>query len=359
MHNIQRNENNDMHRFASTTGRILLTATLLPVTEIGGVFPEFPFGEHELKRRTGYYEAGGKYLGGIPKYDTEFELFECTEFNYDNSHDAPLGNEATVCLGWTESEVSSAESQVGMCSCDALATAGYCGEWSCTQLEVENKANSRIPDSDAASEGEAQGKRECSCEVEHDSGTFCALWTCAQARSSSGSDSGDGDSSSQEPHQFEQYRCVRESADAEYCEGWTGVAETSGEVTLSACECVDEWNSVAVCSYWECESRVMKRCSQAGPGWCNIGISVGVGGFFGSWGALLAAWGLLRLVHRAKQSYFDSAGYDIFFGFAWMAGWAVGVTIWGGQDGAMYAGIWWGAIVAIGLLCGWHVKTRS
>ena len=152
---------------------------------------------------------------------------------------------------------------------------------------------------------------------------------------------------------------MRESSDAEYCDAWTGVAEHSKEVTLSACECVDEWNSVAVCSYWECENRVMRRCSQAGPGWCNIGISVGVGGFFGSLGALFSSWGLLCLVHRAKDSYFDSSGYDIFFGFAWMAAWSVGVIIWGGQDGATYVGIWWGTIIVVGLLCGWRNRTRS
>lgn len=334
------------------TGRILLTVALLPVTEIGGVFPEFPFGEHELKHRTGYYEAGGKYLGGIPKYDTKFERFECTEFNYENSHDAPLGNDATVCLGWTASEVSSVDSQVEVCSCEALTAAGYCEEWSCNQLEVKHNAYSSISGSDTRSLPESEaGETECACEIEHDSGNFCSLWTCEHT----GSDGGSG----QQPHQFEQFRCVRESSDADYCEGWTGVAETPGEVTLSACECVDEWNSVAVCSYWECESRVMQRCSQAGPGWCNIGVSVGVGGFFGSLGALLAAWGLLRLVHRAKQSYFDSAGYDMFFGLAWMAAWAIGVIIWGGQDGAMYAGIWWLSIIAIGFLCGWHLETRS
>lgn len=326
---------------------ILLTLFLVPVTEIGGVFPGFPLGEHELKARAGYYSNSGKYLGGIPKHRTQFNSFACTEFNYENSHDAPLGNEKTVCLSWTENKVSSAESEFGMCSCDALTIAGYCGDWTCSELEVDGDAYARSSTIETPSTNETQAENtECACEIEDGSGNFCAAWTCKETLSDGGK-------------QFEEYECVRESSGADYCEAWTAVSEISREVVLLACECVDEWNSVAVCYNWECESRILTRCSRGGPGWCNIGISIGVAGVFGSLGALLAAWGLLRLIHRAKESYFDSSGHDIFFGCAWMAAWSVGVLIWGGQDGAMFVGIWWGAIIAVGVLYGWHIETHS
>lgn len=40
----------------------------------------------------------------------------------------------------------------------------------------------------------------------------------------------------------------------------------------------------------------------------------------------------------------------VLLGFLWMAVWSIGVVIWGGQDGAMYVGIWWGALIVIDLL---------
>lgn len=326
---------------------ILLSLAIMPVLKIGSVFPDFPFDEDELKIRTGYYSNSGKYLGGIPKHSTEFKRFECTEFNYENSHDAPLGIETTVCLGWTEEVIGSSERAVVMCSCDALTTAGYCGEWTCSQLAVSFDPYTSISASETSSLNETQAERtECSCEIEDEVGKFCSTWTCAETMPGGG-------------EQLKDYQCVRESSGFDYCEAWTGVSEDSEEVVLSACECVDEWNSVAVCYDWECESRIMGRCSRGGPGWCNIGVSIGVGGVFGSLGALLATCGLLRFVYRAKESYFESSGYDIFFGFGWMAAWSVGVLIWGGQDGAMFVGILWGGIVVVGLLCGWHFKTRS
>lgn len=119
---------------------------------------------------------------------------------------------------------------------------------------------------------------------------------------------------------------------------------------VSTCECIQELSHGGVCSYWECQERGLTKCSLGGPSWCNIGVSVGVGGFFGSLGAAMLSWGLFGLNVDSQSS--DCEGRcKIIVGFLWMAAWSAGVVIWGGQDGAMYAGIWWGAIILYGLFC--------
>lgn len=144
---------------------------------------------------------------------------------------------------------------------------------------------------------------------------------------------------------------MRASSDAVYCEAWTGEVQSSEEVRVSSCACVDKFEGVSVCAYWNCEQRGLDMCSEGGLGWCNLGISLGVGGFFGSWGALLAAWAIFRLLHRARHpSYMRMYGCFVLLGFFWMTAWSIGVVVWGGVDGAIYAGIWWGGLILIDLL---------
>lgn len=69
-------------------------------------------------------------------------------------------------------------------------------------------------------------------------------------------------------------------------------------------------------------------------------------GFLGSWGAIAIAYSLAH----AKQPGVNNGLCIAVSGFVWMAGWSAGVVIWGGQDGALYAGLWWGAIILAGWL---------
>lgn len=88
-------------------------------------------------------------------------------------------------------------------------------------------------------------------------------------------------------------------------------------------------------------------CNGAPSSWCNIGVSLGVGGFFGSWGAIVIA----SSIYFANTPDSDFVIGNAVTGFFWMAGWSAGVVVWGGQDGALYAGLWWGAIILVGWLC--------
>lgn len=145
--------------FNMSAVHLVLTVVLLPITGIWSTLPDYPLSSRELSTRAGYYTDGGKYLGGIPKYDKKLEVYECTEFNSDNSSsssnatdsaapdnsvvngtttDGAEGN-ATVCTSWTANEVGSDECAVGRCFCQSIASNGeYCDAWTCSQLEVDS-----------------------------------------------------------------------------------------------------------------------------------------------------------------------------------------------------------------------------
>lgn len=316
-----------------TSTMFLGVALLLPVREIWSALPDPPYDDRQLQIRAGYYTYNGKYLGGIPKIESEYELFGCTEFIYDNnnvtSENGTVEN-ATVCARWTADEVNSDEYKKDRCSCRSVQSSGdYCNNWTCTRLEIDHAI---------LLEKEVQSTR-CTCEAEHDdSGIFCVAWTCLTTGAH-------GD------RRLEDFQCVRASSLAEYCDAWTGVVTSTEVVRVSTCACVQPLDEVGVCLYWECERRGMKRCSRGGPGWCNLGVSIGVGGFFGSLGALLAAWAIFRLLHRARHpAHQGMYGRFVLFGFFWMAVWSIGVVIWGGRDAAMYVGIWWGVLIVVDLL---------
>lgn len=315
---------------------------LLPIRGVLSVLPDFPIGKREMETRADYYTETGKYRGGFPMYDDEFQLYECTTFNSVSSNSsatttttatdgnatttdgAEEGN-ATVCMAWTANEVGSDVYDVGRCSCQSLANDAeyYCEAWTCSQLGVEST--------------------RCTCKSEDaDSGQFCSSWSCVET---------DADGT----QEFGEYQCVNASnSSPAFCEAWTGVIEGSGEMEVSACECVEQWDGVGVCSYWECKERGLDKCSTTNKGWCNIGVSVGVGGFFGSLGAMLVALSIIFPVKKKDLDWIVLVPAGLF----WMSVWSAGVVVWGGQDGAMYAGIWWGAIIALALLYRCFVEYR-
>lgn len=322
---------------------------LLPITRASSALPEYPIDGTEMKVRAEYYTEGGKYLGGMPEYVNKFQFFECTRFASESTNsstatsntttdgsttttddittttttttDGAQGN-ATVCTSWTVNEVGSDLNDVGRCSCQSVANTGYyCKEWTCSRLGAEST--------------------QCTCE-EEDAGSekFCSSWTCLET---------DPDGT----QEVGEYTCVTASSTSspEFCEAWTGVIEGSGEVEVSSCACAEQLDGVGICSCWECKERGMAKCSRANSSWCNIAMSVGVGGFVGSWGAMLVAFGVYISDKRCRHrvDYFDLC-YVLLIGFLSMAGMSVAVLVWGGQDGAVYSGIWWGAIIAGSLL---------
>ena len=317
------------------TGSIVVTLALLPTKGIRSAFPDYPFDNGELKTRAGYYTEGGRYRGGIPQFDNIYELFACTELNYEDLSDAAWGN-ATVCMTWTSNKVGSYESQFGRCTCQSAMNAAYCDAWACSDLEAY-EAPCDGNDSTCVVEKSVHSTR-CACESEDDSGNFCSSWVCLETNYDDGREYGD-------------YNCVRASPSEEYCDAWTGLTESSNEVEISACECVHASTNSTVCVQWDCKSRSLKNCSHAGTGWCDLGFSIGIGGLLGSLGAALAAMGLSRLRKRDPPVSRACAGLDILLGSLWMAAWSVGVVVWGGEDGTTSVAFWWGGILVIGLLC--------
>ena len=320
---------------AKRAGLVVVVA-LLPITGTLSVLPDFPLSDGEIQTRARYYTEAGKYRGGYPKYENAFQIYECTEFDSDIASATTDGNatttitdggesNATVCMAWTSNEGDSETYEIGKCSCQAVATNfEYCESWTCSQVGVEST--------------------RCTCETEDDdSGNFCSSWTCVETDS-------DG------TQEFGEYQCVTASSSipSEFCTAWTGVIEGSGEVEVAACQCVEQWDGDGVCSYWECKERALEKCSHANKGWCNIGVSIGVGGFFGSLGAMLVGFHLFSMA-------LDDPEWIVIVpvGFFWMAAWSAGVVVWGGQDGAVFAAIWWVFIMALGLICRFVLRYRD
>lgn len=75
---------------------------LLSVRGVRGDSPDYPLSTKEVKIRTGYYTEGGKYLGGVPKYSKEGDVYTCTDLNYEfGTYNTASGGNATVCMSWT------------------------------------------------------------------------------------------------------------------------------------------------------------------------------------------------------------------------------------------------------------------
>eukprot|EP00904_Undaria_pinnatifida_P003186 jgi/Undpi1/12869/HiC_scaffold_7.g02536.m1 len=330
--------------------RLALGFLFLPAWGVWGALPDYPLSTKEVKILTGYYTEGGKYLGGVPKYSKDEDIYTCTDLNYEfGTYIVASGGNATVCMSWTAKQnpnngtSSSAQEETfwERCICEDATTtnAEYCAEWTCGQQDANNALTCVGGVTPCTLDYPAEDIR-CTCVTpEEEFGKYCAAWTCL----------GWDDDGEQEA---EEFTCETASPSGEYCDGWTSIIERPQEVQVSTCGCNGQWNGDGVCTYWECNERSMTLCSHANDpymSWCNVGIAVGLWGLLGSIGAFFVASGLMRLVE-------DPCINVTFLGFFLMAVFAVPVVIWGGQDGATYVGIWWGAIVLIGLAYGYWTK---
>ena len=228
------------------------------------------------------------------------------------------------------------------CLCQDVATtnAEYCAAWNCGKQDAGNTLTCLGGVTPCSLDYDpVENVAQCTCGTPDESGKFCGAWTCI------GWDS-DG------VEESEEFQCVRDSPSGEYCDAWTSVIERPKELQASTCDCIGQWNGDSVCTYWECKERAMPVCSHANDphmSWCNIGIAVGLWGLLGSIGAFFVASGLMRLVE-------DSCVNVFILGSFLMVAFSVPVVIWGGEDGAMYVGIWWGAIILVGFVYGYWTK---
>ena len=97
--------------------------------------PDFPMTLDEMEVKAGYYDADGKYLGGLPEPHTlSREIYQCTDFYY------PLSNttsNATYCTDWSADESFGGGFQLGICECKFPASNNqYCSDWICDQGTV-------------------------------------------------------------------------------------------------------------------------------------------------------------------------------------------------------------------------------
>lgn len=329
------------------TGSTPLALALLCSKGARSELPDYPLDDRGLETRADYFTEEGKYLGGIPEHSEAQSLYNCTQLNFDQSYNVTVGND-TACISWTTKTLGSPDNAFGRCSCQSVMNAEYCDAWTCSDIEVvahkdgiscAGRETESGTDADCAvTEAEVHSTR-CVCETEDASGSFCSSWVCLESDYEYGKE-------------FGEYACVAPSVNAAYCKAWTGVAETSRNADNSVCECYRESEHSLVCVEWECKVRSMIKCSFAGPGWCDMGFSIGIAGFLGSFGSVLVALGVFRLIQKGKSrtSIRSSSALYVMLGLVWMAAWSIGVVIWGGVDGVMCAILWWGAVIVIGLL---------
>lgn len=321
-------------RFIITIGMgssgLCLACLLFAIIDVTlGSFPDFPLTKGELKVKAGYFTESGKYLGGIPKFDNEIEYYDCLEYAVTNTSSAATNTSSAPCVNWIANEAGGGEYELGECTCKSVQSGKYCEAWTCSQVETDTSPTCVGSEpKNCYFEVEGEGTR-CSCEREDESGYFCASWTCLETDS-------DGN------QEDEVYTCARVASSGLYCEAWTGVTESVEEVEASVCECLEEWNGEGTCSYWECEERGMNKCSRGGKSWCNLGVSVGVGGTFGFLGIVYAGF--------VTFAEYSSPLYTLPCTLLWCSLWAIGVVIWGGQDGAIYAGTWWALALLVAFL---------
>lgn len=322
----------------SKMSMVLLYLLLGIVLVARGELPDFPMTFREMEVHAGYYTAKGKYLGGIPKADKlSREIYECKDYHIAENG---TGN-ATTCLQWRADESAGGSFQVGSCECRFMAPGdAYCTTWVCVQVErgtycddtcyVESNTDSVI----------------CDCDVENDSGLHCDTWSCKQIDSKG-------------RVEYESYQCVRTSASGHYCEAWNGNVTASDEIEVVACECKYEWQGPQVCSYWECEELGLSTCTSSKRSWCDLGVSVGVGGGFGLIGVAFLCVCICSLAVDDVELSDNLKCTGGISAILWCCSWASGVVIWGGADGATYVGIMWGVPISVAFIVvayGLHYK---
>lgn len=295
----------------------MLTANRLPIFIMPSLamamaaLPEFPMTFHEMEVKAGYYTENGKYLGGIPKADSiSHEFYRCQNFNLPNK-----ASNVTACMEWKADELFGEELEGSTCKCRSLADDSYCSEWTCCSTDSCSI--------DAV---------YCQCDAENGSGLFCDSWSCSQI-------------DSKESAEYEQYTCLETSDSGKYCDAWNGKITASEEIEVVACRCLKGLNGDHACPSWECKELGLSHCASSGGNWCNIVVSVGVGGGFGLIGVICLCVAI-QAISDGECDKLLIYGLLGIFGILWCSLWAAGVVIWGGADGALYVRILWGVPIA-------------
>jgi len=99
--------------------------------------PDYPMTVGEMEVLAGYYDADGKYLGGLPEpHGLSREIYQCTDFHYPEPN-TTISN-ATYCTDWSADESFGGGFQFGTCECKYPASNDqYCSDWVCDQGAVD------------------------------------------------------------------------------------------------------------------------------------------------------------------------------------------------------------------------------
>lgn len=276
-----------------STGKCLLFSFFV-VTR--GELSDYLMSFGDMKVMAGYYTAEGKYLGGIPRKEylhQEHGIFGCKEGFFAEANGTTEVTPA-ACLEWRGDQWASAkwcrekfpfcEYTLSSCTCDLVINQAYCSEWVCSKSFEQTRSKSSGNGGTYTVKTLGEYSVSCKCEQEHETGRYCDSWSCEWGDSRSGG---------------EEYSCLRTSPSGYYCDLWSGHTIVSGAHT-AACQCLSEWNGNSSCYFWECESRFLDKCG-SGDSWCNLGVSIGVGGGFGLVGVIMMVYG----VYMCTTSTFD------------------------------------------------------
>lgn len=316
-----------------------------------GELPEYPLTFNEMKILAGYYNAKGRYKGGIPKAKDEVRSsFGCDTTNVYVPTTSSVANDsntnntnATACMEWDE-HISSTHH----CECNALAAnEEYCSGWICHLAATYEK----VCDGRCMHDVYVTGYKACQCNIENNSSTgsggglFCDAWSCSQ-------------SNSVDISEEQEFDCQRVSPSGRFCEAWNGHVTATESVKVVACECTEDLNGDgSVCASWECATTELTKCARHTFCWCSYTASVLVGGMFGMIGVLLMMVGIVSLA--SEKDKVRALTHSLCPGLLWCCAWSVAVVVWGGEDGATAVGVLWGLPLTVTAVLTVHDKRNG
>lgn len=169
--------------------------------------------------------------------------------------------------------------------------------------------------------------------TDDDPKNFCASWACVET---------DHDGT----QQFKEYKCVKALPPAVLCQVLAGALEVSGEVDVSACECIEERHGAGVSPY---TGNAMGGISRNKTTPTSVGvILVFISGLAAPSAHWRRWWLLWHLWQCQPKRVFC---WVICFLLQWDSPWTRNAIIWGGHHGAVYVAVRWGSVIAGGLSC--------
>lgn len=186
----------------------------------------YPISDFNQKVETGYFNKGGRYLGGIPKLKTFGTFSSCKEFSSENT--TPTGN---TCINWIIFEGNEKQSE---CLCSDVS----CNEWTCTEYYT-GVINNR-------------------CECTEDT---CLSWECEGSQVETVRRSKNGETKD----------LIISSGSFQYLDEttWNGVISSSTRYSQEFCKSGASENVL-----WECTSKMYRNCSTEYNLWCSFETSM-------------------------------------------------------------------------------------